>query len=265
MIRKRGWAMLVIPAIALDDEDYRVGPGEGDLHHRKAGEVLLPDREPLEALERLRAEIGSSNFAAQYQQDPSPPGGNIIHEDWLRYFDEEPGDIEHLVASWDLASTVTETSSYSVGLLWGVVGWDYYLLDLVRRRLEAPELRRLFIECMKAWDPHVTLVENTELGRTLVQEIRRTTDYQPRLVRPRGDKTARLEAHAPAFEGGRVHLARSFGWLESYRKELLAFPYGAHDDQVDATSQAINYLAQRAAQARERVRRNLSRREVARR
>lgn len=264
MMRRRGWAMLVIPAIAPEDAAYRIGPGEDDVHQRRAGEVLLPDREPLEVLERLRADLGSSNFAAQYGQDPIPPGGNIIHDDWLRYFDEEPADLEHLVASWDLASTVTETSSWSVGQLWGAVGAHAYLLDLVRVRLEAPELRRLILQYTKAWDPHVTLVEDTELGRTLVQEIRRTTDLRPRLIRPRGEKTARLEAHAPAFEAGRVHVARSFEWFEGYRRELLAFPYGAHDDQVDATSQALNYLTQRSARGRKTMRRNITRREVIR-
>lgn len=264
MMRRRGWAMLVIPAIAPEDVTYRIGPGEADLHHRPAGDVLLPEREPLEVLERLRADLGSSNFAAQYGQDPIPPGGNIIHDDWLRYFDEEPAELEHLVASWDLASTITETSSYSVGQLWGAVGSHYYLLDLIRVRLEAPDLRRLILRRMREWEPHVTLVEETELGRTLVQEIHRSTDHRPRLVRPRGEKTARLEAHAPAFEGGRVHIARGYEWFEGYRSELLAFPYGRHDDQVDATSQALAYLTQRAARSRETLRRNITRREVTR-
>jgi predicted phage terminase large subunit-like protein len=259
------WDLLVIPATAPEAEDYRIGPGELDVHKRLAGEVLLPDREPQDVLDEMRRAIGSMNYAAQYMQDPVPPGGNVIQREWIRYFEHEPDCFDLLVASWDLASTIGEASSFSVGLLWGVVGPNYYLLEVIRDRLEAPELRRRVIRSMTDWQPHATIVEDTELGRSLVQEIRSTTDLRPLLSNPRLDKTARLLAQAARFEAGQVHVPESAPWLATYLRELLAFPYGRHDDQVDATSQALHHLTARAAKARPIVRRNPERRNVERR
>jgi predicted phage terminase large subunit-like protein len=58
------------------------------------------------------------------------------------------------------------------------------------------------------------------------------------LQRSRFDKTARLLAQAARFEAGQVHLPREAPWLGAYLSELLAFPTGRNDDQVDATAQA---------------------------
>ena len=167
-----------------------------------------------------------------------------------------------LVATWDLASTVTQQSSYSVGQLWGVAGADRYLLDLVRVRMEPPELRRRLIRAIEDWQPNATVVEDTELARALVTEIVRTTDHRPILQTPRLEKTARLEAQAPQFEAGQVYLPRNASWLPEYLSELLAFPNGRHDDQVDATSLALYYITARTARQRPLVRRDIHRRNI---
>ena len=256
-----GWVMLVIPAIATEDAAYQIGPGERDAYHRRAGEVLLPDREPREVLDATRVGIGSMNFAAQYQQDPVPPGGNVIQNAWLRSYESEPEKFHMIVSSWDLASTLGEDSSYSVGQLWGVSDGKFYLLDVVRDRLEAPALRHRMIETVRDWEADANLVEATELGRTLVQDIRRTTDVPLLPVRPKGDKVARLLAQSARFEAGQIYLPEHAPWLAAYMSELLAFPYGRYDDQVDATSQALNYLTAKLARTRDRPRRDLNRRD----
>ena len=71
-----GWTVLSLPAIAEVREEIAIGPGK--LHVRQPGEALHPEREPLDALEKLRQELGSDVFAAQYQQAPVPPGGAMI-------------------------------------------------------------------------------------------------------------------------------------------------------------------------------------------
>ena len=265
MTKHNGWTKLIIPAVEDVDRTYRIGPRPGDLYHRRAGEVLLPDREPQHVLDEMRAAIGSMNYAAQYDQDPIPPGGNVIQREWLRFYDDEPEDFERLIASWDTASTIGPDSSYSVGLLWGQAGPDFYLLDLMRERLETPALRRLIVECDEAWSPHETHVEDTELGRSLVQDIRRTSAMRINLFSPIFSKEARLLAQSSRFEAGHVHLPSERSWLRAYVDELLAAPFGKYWDQVDATSQALHVLTARASRDRPRERPNPVRRNPARR
>ena len=264
MIERNGWEMLIIPAIATEAKTYKIGPAPNQTYRRRKDEVLLPDREPKAVLDEMRRAIGSMNFAAQYQQDPIPAEGNAIQRSWLKFYDEEPEEFDITILSFDLASTIRETSSYSVGQLWGKRGSNFYLLDTIRGRYEAPELRRRILRAMRDWGPNATVVEETELGRSMVQEIRSTTDLRPQLERPRQNKEARLQAHAPRFEEGEVWLPRDAPWLDAYVHELLAFPYGRQDDQVDATSLALYYLTGLNRRRGPLVRRNPIRRNIER-
>ena len=263
-VRRNGWTMLVIPAIATEDQVYKIGPGTNDVYRRRKGEVLLPNREPQAVIDEIRTAIGTMNFAAQYQQNPAPPSGNVIQREWLRYYDLEPDEFDWTICTWDTASTVKERSSYSVGQLWGVKGTDFYLLANERGRYESPTLRRAIIQSMEDWKPDVTLIERTELGRALAQEIWDTTDYRPRLKSVTIDKQARLEAVAPRFELGEVFLPEHASWLEEYESELLGFPFEKYDDQVDATSLALNHIIHRNARRKPLQRRNPVRRTIQR-
>ena len=267
MMKRGEWTMLVIPAIASENVTYRIGPSQGDVYERKEGEVLLPDREPLAVLEATQRELGSMNFAAQYLQNPIPPGGNIIHREWLVFYekDAEPKEFEFLLASWDVASSIEVNSSYSVGTLWGRVDEDFYLLELVRDKLETPELRKLIIEWDQIHKPNYTFIEGPGLGKSLAQDLRRTSDIDVKLYNPKFDKATRLLTHASRFESRRVHLPRDAGWLRVYVDELLAAPYGKYWDQVDSTTQALQVMLNDVTRSRPLARRNLVRRQSVRR
>ncbi|SEG80399.1 phage terminase large subunit [Bosea lathyri] len=255
VLNKEEWELLTIPAIATEDCHYRLGDGREEVYRRRAGEVLHPGREPAEWLEAAKRNLGMQNFSAQYQQNPLPAEGNVIKRDWLRYYDVKPEAFECVIASWDTASTIGETSDWSVGTLWGAIGQEYYLLDVVRGRWESPELRRRMIEVAQAHGVNATLIEETELGRALSQDLRRTGRLFPLLQQARFDKFARLQAQAARFEAGQVYLPRQADWLASYLAELLGFPAGKNDDQVDSTSQALKYLTARTPVVRERPQR----------
>jgi hypothetical protein len=81
------WTTLGLPAIAESDEVIAIG--ENEFYHRKAGEALHPEREPLEILKKLESEIGAYDFAAQYLQCPVPVGGAMIQREWLRHYAKE--------------------------------------------------------------------------------------------------------------------------------------------------------------------------------
>ncbi|MCJ2073118.1 phage terminase large subunit [Methylobacterium sp. J-030] len=150
--------------------------------------------------------------------------------------------LDRIIVSWDTASTLGEMSDWSVGQVWGVREQDFFLLDVVRKRFEFHQLRRAVLELHARWDADVTLIEKTALGHALLQDLRRTSPLRPILLPARLDKVARCEAQSARFEEGRVHLPAEAPWLGAYESELLAFPNGRHDDQVDATSYALHYL-----------------------
>ena len=53
--------------------------------HRRVGDVLHPEREPLGALNEQRQTMGSLDFSAQYQQQPIPIDGNLVKWSWFRF------------------------------------------------------------------------------------------------------------------------------------------------------------------------------------
>lgn len=250
VLSRDDWTVVSIPAIADEPATFQLSADPEDVYVRPAGNILHEDREPRKVLEGASRLMGSVMFAAQYQQNPVPAGGNAIQRDWLKYYDTRPQRFHRIVTSWDTASTLGTNSDYSAGTAWGAVGLDYYLLDVVRARLEAPDLRRAVIKLSEQWGADATLIENTELGRAIEQELRATSRMRPLLPRPQYDKESRLWMQAPRFEAGQVHLPRNAPWLADYVSELLAFPNGTHDDQVDSTSQALRHLTRSTQVAR---------------
>ena len=70
----------------------------------------------------MRRSQGSLTFSAQYQQAPVPPEGNIVKREWLRFYAERPARFEMVIASWNTASTLSQTADYSIGTVWGARG-----------------------------------------------------------------------------------------------------------------------------------------------
>lgn len=133
------------------------------------------------------------------------------------------------------------------------------------RCLSQPDLRREIIALSKKHNADATLIEDTELGRALEQDLRRGGELRPLRIRPQFDKEARLLAQSVRFEARQVHVPQEAPWLADYIQELMAFPNGRHDDQVDSTSQALHYLTSRSAAGGELKRREVTRRNVTRR
>ena len=191
----------------------------------------------------MKAAMGSATFSAQYQQSPIPPGGNMIDWSWFNWFDLN-GDvtIDDIVISWDTAMKPTELADYSVGTVWGRRGGLYYLVDLIRVRLDYPALRRKIIEVCHRWQDPTVLIEDAGSGTSLIQDL-----YEHGIsaigIKPDGDKVLRMSAQTAKIEAGAVHLPRHVPWLDNLRSEVLAFPHGVHDDQVDSISQALNWMS----------------------
>lgn len=83
LLHKGGWEKLVLPAIAMQDETWQVN---GSIYRRKQGDLLHPAREDAALIERAKQELGSLNFAAQYQQSPVIQEGGMLSLSWFGRF-----------------------------------------------------------------------------------------------------------------------------------------------------------------------------------
>ncbi|MGX7953631.1 phage terminase large subunit [Tsuneonella sp. HG249] len=247
MLDEEPWDMVVMPAVATEREVWDLGNGRTKV--RKPGELLQPFHVGHEELEFKRRNMGLMAFEAQYQQHPVPAEGGVVKRRWLKFYDAPPNGIEFKLVSWDCASTLSEDADWSVGTVWGAAVGEFYLLDHERERLEVPDLRRLIEGLHGRHQADVTIIEDEGIGRAIVQDLRRTSSVcRPLLIKPQYEKLARMEARAVMFETGKVLVPRSAEWLGTYLEELLSFPNSRKDDQVDSTSQALDYLQQRFSQ-----------------
>lgn len=227
------WRVVNFPAIAEEEEKYR-----------KQGEALHPERYPLDQLLSIRKAIGTRDWEALYQQHPVPDGGAIFKQEWLDFYQKLPPAPEQWLASWDLTFKDAAVSDYVVGQVWCARGADYYLVDQVRGQWDFVETLSQVTALVKKWpQARRVLVEDKANGPAVLSTLQ---GQVPGLipVEPDGSKTARAYAVTALFEAKNVHLpaAAISPWVKDYVAELLQFPAGAHDDQVDATTQALRAL-----------------------
>jgi len=228
------WHVLSLPAICEDPVNDPLG--------REEGQALAPDLGyDEEWAEKKRKQVGSYTWGALYQQSPRPADGNIFKRQWIQFYKKLPDRLDTQIQSWDCSFKDTDGSDYVVGQVWGRKGADFYLIDQVRDRMDLPSTIQA-VRAMSAKHPRTygKLVENKANGPAVVQMLRRQI---PGLieVEPEGGKEVRAYAVQPLFEAGNVWLPDPSiaPWVHDYIEELMAFPNGRHDDQVDATTQAL--------------------------
>jgi predicted phage terminase large subunit-like protein len=238
------WTVLNLAAIAEEDEDVPIG--DRRFHRRLAGEALHPEHESLASLEALRLEQGSEVFQSQYQQAPVPAGGAMLKRPWLRYYDVLPQRTYQtkVIQSWDCAAKEGAQNSWSVCTSWLIVNkQDYYLLDVTRGRYDYPRLRQKALALAERFDPTAIVIEDASTGIALAQDLKELGRFRVRPVPVDRDKVTRLYVQAAKFEAGHVYFPRSAPYLADLEAELLSFPQGKHDDQVDSVTQALAFKA----------------------
>jgi predicted phage terminase large subunit-like protein len=235
------WTVLSLPAIAEVEEKIAIGNRE--FHTRRAGDALHPEHESLETLQTMRIEIGGEVFAAQYQQRPVPTGGSMIKREWLRRYDKAPERTYRtkVIQSWDTAAKDGAQNDWSVCTTWILDDGHFYLLDLTRGRYEYPQLRATAIALAERYKPDTILIEEASTGIALAQELRQAGRFAVRPIPVERDKIGRLYVQQAKFEAGLVLFPRAAPFMAALEAELLTFPQGKTDDQVDSISQALAY------------------------
>ena len=247
VMEREHWDVLSLPAIADDDECYRYeGLFGGSSFVRKVGEALHPERDSVETYRKIRETVGEYNFESQYQQSPISREGGLIKRDWLKFY--SPEELPHfrmVVQSWDTANKTGELNDFSVCTTWGIDGDRFYLLHVYRMRMAFPTLKRAAKELYERFKPRKVVIEDKASGTSLIQELKREGLYgvEPYQPPPGSDKSMRTVGQSLKFESGHVLLPTNAPWLDDYVRELTAFPGAKFDDQVDSTTQALDFMS----------------------
>lgn len=233
------WEVFALRAIAEDDDP--IG--------RSVGEPLWPERFSLEDLEQIRIAVGGHVWESKFQQRPSNPEGGAIKRQWWQFYDQAPEQFDDVIQSWDFNIKSKEDADYTVGQVWGRRGAMFFLLDQVRSQMDMPEAMSAVRRMSEQWPmAKAKLIEDAALGPAIISMLKeRVPGLIP--VRQRLSKEVRVRAQAvaPVIEAGNVYLPKNMGWVSEFIEESSAFPNGAHDDQVDAMSQALTYLYPKVA------------------
>jgi predicted phage terminase large subunit-like protein len=244
VLKHGDWEVLTFPAIAETDEVYTIPSLFGrQTFSRRAGEALHAAREPLELLALMRETQGEYNFAGQYQQSPSPLGGGMIKTSWFKTYTpvELPAEFELIFQSWDTANKTSELNDYSVCTTWGLWKNHLYLLHVYRHRLDYPDLKRAVKEQAEAHCAKTILIEDKASGTQLIQDLRADGVHGATRYEPKMEKIMRMHSASSSIENGLVHIPTEAHWRPEYLHELSSFPKGKYDDQVDSTSQALDW------------------------
>ena len=246
------WTHVRIPLVAEEDETWTF-PISGRIVHRKAGDILMPERFTPEVVEQQRSR--RLVFAGQYQQRPAPLEGNLIKRSEVRYYggidprtgqpDEKlPDTFDRKIISVDCAFKDLATSDYVAVIVIGVKGRKRYILNVVNQHLDAAATEA---EIRRQRDAHrwvnAILVEDKANGPAVVQRLKINLTGVVE-INPQGGKVARMFAAAAEWQAGDWFVDRNAAWSEPFIEQITLFPNAAHDDMADAMSQASAWLLQ---------------------
>jgi predicted phage terminase large subunit-like protein len=239
LIEKGGFTHLSLPAIAPVQELIDFGCVT---KIREAGEILHPKREDETLLERAKIELGAQAFSAQYQQQPLPEQGSMMRREWFARHALVPENATRIVQSWDTAIKAQNHNDASVCLTFAEGEGKSFLIDAQTMRLEYPDLKRRTRELAEQFKPQAILVEDKASGQQLLQDLKRETTLPIIACMSSANKITRFAAVSAMIEAGRLSLPHNAPWLAAFEQELLEFPHGKHDDQVDALTQYLDFL-----------------------
>lgn len=253
LLEKGGWEHLCLPAVAPCAQVISVG---GFSHKRTEGEALHPVREDVALLERIKQDLGSANFNAQYQQAPLVSVGSFVQLHWFPRFKLDTAmERTSCVQSWDTGIKAGAQHDASACATFMVRDGVHHLVDMLAVRMEYPELKRLMVNHAARFSPDAVLIEDKASGQSLLQDLRRETGLPVIACMPDADKLTRFARVTPLMEAGKIALPVHAPWLAAFEAELSSFPDGAHDDQVDVVSQYLNWVRGRTGRGEVSVRR----------
>ena len=250
------WHILNCPAIAE----------EKDILGRLPGDALWPERYPISRLENVKKSVISTDWTALYQQRPLPKEGGMWKLYWFKEYNthhlrriedlskdrqelpEELKWFDRIVMSVDTAYKPEQMNDPSCITVWGYSKNRQYLIEVLKEKLEYPELKRWIErthEKYTEWNmgPVPVLIEDSASGQSLIQDYK-VSEYRMPVIKITSIKSKVVRAeHASGYaESGNIVLPERAPWKTDFESEFAQFPFGSHDDQVDSVCQYINWF-----------------------
>lgn len=251
-----GWDSLILP---MRFEPDRADPMDW---RKDEGELLFPDRFPERVVAELERSMGSYASAGQLQQRPAPREGGLFKRSWFQFVHAMPTGHRRRVRAWDLAATKKATSNnpdWTAGLLMSRGDDGSFLIEGVERLRGSPMEVKASVKGRAVTDgPLVTIripQDPGQAGKAQAEDfVRDLAGYPVKTVPPTGDKATRATPAAAQAEAGNLSILvtgdpAQDAWIEPFLAEVTMFPGAAHDDQVDAMSDALNELAMKKGSA----------------
>lgn len=216
------------------------------------GEALWPFKHTIKQLNIL-AKGDPYTFASQYQQNPTPLGGNMFKDSYWNYYDILPPDIYSIHVYGDTAQKTKEINDYSVFQCWGKSRKGLYLIDQFRGKWEAPELESKVVEFWNKHKPSVEQptgaqilgIEDKSSGSTLIQTLRTNYTIPVKAIQRNTDKVLRAMGIINYIASGYIHIPKGAPWLHDFKEEFRKFSplmTHKHDDQIDPLMDAIEQM-----------------------
>ena len=250
---RENWTIVDLPALYEDQGDRPILPAHCEVIPDWRADInapLCPQRYDERALKRIREAVGSRDFASLYQQRPAPEGGNMFDPSWWQYYSHDTPlpEFQRIMLSVDATFTATSKSDYVVGAVVGQAGAQFYVLDLVREKLDVIGTMAMISRMYQKHQLSGTVIELAASGYAVYQMLQKKV---PGLVgfRPEKSKESRAAGCVPVVEAGNIFLPASATWLDAFISEFSLFPASKNDDMVDALVMAVNYCSQRTAPA----------------
>lgn len=267
LLRQGGWDHLMVP-MRYDPVRSKVTVIGWKDPRTTLGELMF---EPIFSEEEVKKLEAKELWAGQYQQQPNVEGGGILKSHRWNYWQpaglnlppvrvkmpngtfedrvavDLPDTFDLMLQSWDCSVKDLKTSDYVCGQVHGVRGAQRFILDQNMKRMGIVDTMAAVREMTGRFPrAHLKLVEDKANGTAVVEMLQREVSGLV-LVNPEGGKVVRAQAASPELEAGNWHLPHPMiaPWVGNpsnpaeggFLGDAVLFPFGAHDDDIDAWSQ----------------------------
>lgn len=231
------WTTINLPALALED----------DLLGRKPDEPLCPERYNKDDLKRIKLLLGNE-FEALFQGNPTAETGEIFKTtNFNAYNHYEINNPKFILQTWDTAFKTGEENDYTVGITFYFIDNKFYLVNRWKDRVAFSAAQNAIQTQAAMFKPDAILIEDKASGQSLIQEFKLRTSLPVLPFKPERDKISRACAVTSLIDGGQVFLPSAADWRNDFLENLKAFPYGKHDDDVDAFTMGLTFLMNKFA------------------